>query len=136
MIGLDNVFFPGWVDRPAIEALSEISIASIAPYKNIENYIVNTPNKIVDALSLGLPILSPLSGEVKNLIHLHDVGFTYADDLDECIMKLIHDPDLSQRMAQNAKKLYYEEFDYETVYGQFVSHMENIVNTRDTCYNN
>ena len=68
MRGLDNVFFPGWIDINKINALSRMSVATIAPYINIENFLNNIPNKIVDSLALGLPILSPLEGEVGELI--------------------------------------------------------------------
>ena len=52
-----------------------MSIASLAPYKNIENFTLNIPNKIVDSLLLGLPILSPLQGEVAKLIKENEVSF-------------------------------------------------------------
>ena len=129
MQGLDNVIFPGWVDRPKIEALAEISIASLAPYKNIDNFIVNTPNKIVDALLLGLPILSPLKGEVEALIKSNKVGFTYSDNmpLGDCIQSLINNDKMQKKMSENAKKLYDEEFDFDKVYNSLVSHLENMV---------
>jgi len=129
MQGLDNVIFPGWVDRPKIEALAEISIASLAPYKNIDNFIVNTPNKIVDALLLGLPILSPLKGEVEALIKSNKVGFTYSDNmpLGDCIQSLINNDKMQKKMSENAKKLYDEEFEFDKVYDSLVDHLEGMV---------
>ena len=129
MLGLDNVIFPGWIDRPKIEFLAKISIASLATYKNIDNFIVNTPNKIVDALLLGLPILSPLKGEVETLIKSNKVGFTYSDNipLGDCIQFLINNDKMQKKMSENAKKLYDEEFDFDKVYNSLVSHLENMV---------
>jgi len=126
--GLDNVFFPGWVDRPKIEVLAGMSIASLAPYKNIDNFIVNTPNKIVDSLLLGLPILSPLRGEVANLIEINAVGFTYSDSklLSGCIQSLINDDKLQQQMSNNAKALYNKEFEFNTAYDGLVQHLERV----------
>ena len=126
---LDNVFFPGWVDRSKIEVLSDISIASLAPYKNIDNFMVNTPNKIVDSLLLGLPILSPLRGEVANLIENNKVGFTYDNDwsLTDCIQSLINDSKLQKKMSGNAKELYDKEFEFNKVYDVLVAHLENMV---------
>ena len=100
MDGLNNVFFPGWIDKPEIESLAKMSIASLAPYKNIDNYILNTPNKIVDAFSLGLPVLSPLKGEVAELIEIHKVGFSYGEflTLEQCILDLIEDKALQIRL--------------------------------------
>jgi len=127
--GLDNVFFPGWVDRPKIEVLSDISIASLAPYKNIDNFMVNTPNKIVDSLLLGLPIISPLRGEVAKLIESNEVGFTYDDSrsLNNHIQLLINDDKLQEQMSNNAKKLYNKEFEFNMVYDGLVQHLERMV---------
>lgn len=126
--GMSNVFFPGWIDRSKIEALANVSIASLAPYKNIDNFIVNTPNKIVDSLSLGLPILSPLQGEVKTLIDKYNVGMTYDNNLKECIDRLVNNKQLQRDMSLNARKLYQKDFDFNIIYDDFVNHMEGIVN--------
>ena len=128
MKGLTNVFFPGWIDKPEIESLAKMSIASLAPYKNIDNYILNTPNKIVDALLLGLPVLSPLKGEVANLIEIHKVGFSYGEflTLEQCILDLIDDKPLQKKISRNARNLYSEEFEFNKVYDNLVMHLEEL----------
>ena len=128
MEGLTNVFFPGWIDKPEIESLAKISIASLAPYKNIDNYTLNTPNKIVDALMLGLPVLSPLKGEVAELIEIHKVGFSYGESLtlDQCILNLIEDKALQKKISRNARNLYIEEFEFNKVYDSLVMHLEEL----------
>ena len=134
LAGLPNVFFPGWVDRAQIEALAEISQAALTPYRNIDNFITNLPNKVIDALSLGLPILSPLQGEVAILIETHKVGLRYGTDsgisLVGCIEVLISNQDLRQKIANNAQRLYRDKFSYEMVYGGFVRHLEMISRSR------
>jgi glycosyltransferase involved in cell wall biosynthesis len=63
MIGrLPNTQFAGWVDRAQLTVLSSRCIAALAPYRNSTDFRLSVPNKIIDALSLGLPILSPLGG--------------------------------------------------------------------------
>jgi glycosyltransferase involved in cell wall biosynthesis len=128
MKGLDNVVFPGWVDRVKIKSLANMSIASIAPYKNIENFTLNIPNKIVDSLLLGVPILSPLEGEVKSLIEENNVGLIYDDSftLINCILKLIDNRELQIKMSVNSKKLYDSEFEFNKVYNSLVSHLEGM----------
>ena len=128
MEGLTNVFFPGWIDKPEIESLAKISIASLAPYKNIDNYTLNTPNKIVDALMLGLPVLSPLKGEVAELIEMHKVGFSYGESLtlEQCILNLIEDKALQKKISRNARNLYIEEFEFNKVYDSLVMHLEEL----------
>ncbi len=128
MNGLPNVIFVGWIDRAQIESLAERSTAAIAPYHNFENFIKNIPNKIIDALSLGLPILSPLQGEVAHLINKYNIGLRYGTDsgksLFQCIELLISDASLRNNFSANALKLYREEFSYDKVYNGLVKHIE------------
>lgn len=130
MKGLDNVIFPGWINRPQAIGLSKISIASLAPYVNESNFINNIPNKIIDSLSLGLPILSPLRGEVYNLINDNYVGFSYGEvsglTLEECIEKLILNPTVKTTISNNGYKLFHEHFAFEKVYNSLVDHIEGM----------
>lgn len=128
MAALHNIRFPGWVDRAQIEALAERSFAALAPYKNTEDFVMSVPNKVIDSLSLGLPILSPLQGEVARLISNYSVGLSYGRDsgksLVQCIEMLMANPALRQQMSKNALDLYHEKFSFERVYGGLVKHLE------------
>lgn len=128
MSALPNVHFTGWVDRAQIETLALRSLAALAPYKNTEDFVMSVPNKVVDSLSLGLPVLSPLQGEVANLIANHGVGIRYGTDsgksLIQSIEMLMANPGLRQQMSKNALNLYQEKFSFEMVYGRLVKHLE------------
>jgi ubiquinone/menaquinone biosynthesis C-methylase UbiE/glycosyltransferase involved in cell wall biosynthesis len=133
MAGLDNVVFPGWVDRPRIEALAQHSIASIAPYKNSPDFMLSIPNKIIDSLALGRPVLTPLKGEVAALIDAHRVGISYDDQPEACdnslyrsIKRLVDDSDLQNSMSRNARELYNARFLFERVYGDLASQLEQM----------
>ena len=127
---LNNVYFPGWVNQIQISALASMSIATISPFKNINNYTVNIPNKIVDSLALGLPILSPLKGEVKNMILNNKLGLVYdegsGESLSICILKLLDDDFIVNKFSNNSKKLYNEKYSYDHVYGNLVKHIETM----------
>ena len=129
-----NIFFPGWVDRPKVEELAKMSIASIAPFKNIDCYVKSLPNKVIDSLSLGLPIISPLNGEVRRLIDIEKVGLVYREgsgfSLYDSIIKLKSDKNLCKKISENSINLYNKNFSYEIVYGQLVNHLEGMVITK------
>lgn len=130
MKDLPNVFFPGWIDRNKTKSLAARSIATIAPYKNMENFVFNLPNKVLDSLSLGLPILSPLKGEVNKMINEEKVGLSYGEisdtPLHRCIEKLIVDKELCSELAFNAHKLFRSQFSYTAVYNKLVRHLEKL----------
>ncbi|WP_341920129.1 glycosyltransferase [Polaromonas sp. YR568] len=125
---LPNVCFPGWIDRAKIEALALRSTAALAPYRNSDDFMMSIPNKVVDSLALGLPVLSPLRGEVRQLISASSVGVSYGDGsgetLAECIARLKHEPGLRDRLAANALNLFRARFSFDTVYGGLVRHLE------------
>jgi glycosyltransferase involved in cell wall biosynthesis len=125
---LPNVHFPGWSDRAQIETLAERSLAAITPYRNIDSFTKSLPNKVIDALSMGLPILSPLQGEVANLIVNHSVGLRYGKDSGKSLIQsieiLMANPELRQQLSINALNLYQEKFSFEMVYGGLVKHLE------------
>jgi glycosyltransferase involved in cell wall biosynthesis len=134
MADLPNVRFPGWVDRAKIETLAERCIGSVAPIQNIESFQKSLSNKIIDALSLGLPLLCPLQGEVASLIAEHGVGMRYGTDtgrrLHDCVLALTQDRSLQQTMSNKARTLYKERFSFEMVYGGFVKHLEKLAESR------
>jgi len=124
----ENVRIIGWIDRPKIRALALISNVSIAPYISTENFTPSIPNKIVDSLMFGLPILSSLTGAVATLISENNIGCTYRDSLElgACIRSLAVDSELQERMSDNAKNLYESKFEFNQVYDGLVEHLENL----------
>lgn len=128
MAGLTNVYFPGWIDRDKIEALAIRSSASLAPYQNSDDFVMSIPNKVIDAIALGLPVLSPLRGEVMRLISNSGIGMSYGGEtgrtLEQCIVDLTNKPSLRDELSGNALRLYQERFSFETVYGGLVHHLE------------
>jgi glycosyltransferase involved in cell wall biosynthesis len=130
MMNLTNVRFPGRIDRAQFLALAMCCHASLIPYVNSQNFHLSLPNKTLDSLCLGLPILSPLQGEVEKLITNNSVGLRYSTDsgksLIECIEMLMTNPSLNQQMSKDALKLYQEKFSFEMVYGGLVKHLETL----------
>jgi len=76
--GLPDVHLPGWVDRNGMNAIMAACDAGLAPYHPERNFIGNIPNKPVEYLSRGLPVISCLGGELNDLLERHAIGFPYA----------------------------------------------------------
>ena len=51
------------------KTLYELSDLIFAPYINSTDFIDSIPNKIIDAISYGKPILTSLKGEVYDLLN-------------------------------------------------------------------
>ena len=122
--GLSNVVLPGSVDRAKVAVLANISVVGLAPYRNTQDFIKSIPNKIIDYLSHGKVIVSPLDGEVTTLIKRHDVGFVYSEakhnKLFDVLKKLCEDDANIARISANAHKTYENYFNGEKVYQELV----------------
>lgn len=130
MQGLNNIVFPGWIDAPKIASLARCSIGSLIPYKNIDNFILNIPNKVIDALAHGLPIITTLIGEVETLVEKEGVGIACNANTSQNMytaMKLLLDnPEMQISMSKRALALYSEKFSSEMIYNNLVDALEHM----------
>jgi glycosyltransferase involved in cell wall biosynthesis len=132
--GLPNVLFPGWISPAQTRVLSDLCIGFLAPYIGSDDFERSVPNKVIDALSLGMPIITSLRGEVAELIESWGVGVRYGSDSDrtlyDCLALLSTDRTLQQRMSRKAFQLYEERFSFQKVYGDAVAHLERLAGFR------
>ena len=130
MRGLSNVIFPGWIDAPKITILSKYSSASLIPYKNIENFTLNIPNKVIDAFAHGLPIITTLTGEVENLVEKENVGFACnantGRNMYDAMKSLLDNNEMRDGMSERALKLYESRFSFTKVYGGLVDAIDRL----------
>jgi glycosyltransferase involved in cell wall biosynthesis len=128
---LDNVIFTGWISRDMLLVLARNATASLIPYRNSKAFTLGIPNKFSDALSIGIPILSCLEGEVKQLIVSKNIGFYYKSDepkaLLEACLKYLDSPCLVENHSENSKKLYAEQFDTSEIYRNLIEKMGLVV---------
>lgn len=117
-----NVFFPGWINSNQMKVLFDNSTCMLAPYKNYEDFKKSIPNKIYDALAFGLPIVSSLEGNVKDLIDKYKVGVHYKNDEDLCnkVSKLLIDKKFKDKISSNSNNLYNKHYSYDLVYKKFL----------------
>lgn len=128
--GIPNVIFPGWVDRSKSVTLADMSAVALAPYRNTDNFISNLPNKIIDYLSLGKPIASPLDGNVRDLIVKCNVGISYdlagQRQLVDQLIDILNDSKDLQEKSENALRAYEQIFSGEMVYCELVRSLERL----------
>ena len=132
--GCSNVVLPGWIDAPQIAWLLEHSVAGLAPYQATTNFLENIPNKIVEYLSFGCPLVATLGdGLVGELVRDHGVGACYspgnAAELADTLSSLVNDSPRRNEAAAAARQLFDNEYRAETVYGELAEHLSTIANS-------
>lgn len=129
--GLENVIFPSWIDAPMIRALMSMSQAGLAPYNLSDNFNSNIPNKIVEYLAGGLPIITTLTGIPRQLIDEFHCGSGYEHgnpgELAEAITALAANPQGQRAMGERALELYRLRFNASRVYSEMIDHFARIV---------
>ncbi|MEQ8754066.1 MAG: UDP-N-acetylglucosamine 2-epimerase (non-hydrolyzing) [Coleofasciculus sp. G1-WW12-02] len=131
-----NILFPGWVGSAEIWTLMRLSSIGIAPYHSSPDFQMSIPNKIIEYLSAGLPIISSLQGTVQKLLSEYNCGVTYskenADELADTLLDLHDHPERLKTMSQNAQFLYNSKFVAEKVYSDMIDYLEAIATSHLT----
>lgn len=127
---LPEIIFPGWVSAPQIQALASFAHAGILPYPSDEDFRISIPNKAIEYLAHGLPILASLKGPVFELITTERCGLTYQEtdpnDLAQIIIGLVEHPEQLGLLSSNAHHLYQKRFLAESVCGSFADMLSEL----------
>jgi Glycosyltransferase len=128
--GLKSVYLPGWVGEPEIRMLMDMSQVGLAPFRSHVGYIGNMPNKSVEYLSAGLPIISTLQGYLRSFLEMHGCGITCANgnaaELAQALATLADDRTRLERMSDNARRVFAERFNAEKVYGDMTDYLMDV----------
>ena len=110
-----------------------MSKIGLAPYISSDNFTQNLPNKPVEYLSAGLPVVSSLQGNLQQLLSRHDCGVTYgnrdAGQLARVVADLHDNPGRLAAMSENCRGLYQDQFVAEKVYSEMHAYLAGIVRT-------
>lgn len=126
----ENIIMPGRVGSSEIWVLMRLSSVGILPYRSRNDFMKSLPNKSIEYLSAGLPIISSLKGLLQELLETNNCGITYKEgtpeQLAEILIRLYEEPETLKKMSENALSLYRERFVAEKVYSEMIDHLEFI----------
>lgn len=130
---LSNLHLPGYISAAQINFLLLNSDVGICPYKVNKAFLNSIPGKAIEYMSAGLTILTTLEdGELGKLCKSNDFGFFYSIynpiSLASTIERLINEKDELSLKNEKIKSLYEANFKAESVYLNYIKHLEMIVN--------
>jgi glycosyltransferase involved in cell wall biosynthesis len=132
--GHRNIVFSGWIGFREIWVLMRYASIGLVPYQSTIDFRLSIPNKAIEYLSAGLPVISSIQGVLQSFLATHDCGVTYEnlspDGLVEAISSLRSEPARLRRMSENATAVYEQMFVAEKVYAEMAEHLESIVINR------
>jgi len=113
------------MDAPRIAALMEISSVGLAPYT--KNARMSLPNKPFEYFAGGLPVISSIQGELKQILADNDCGRTYdADSVEELcnVLQELHDSEaLRMEMGTRARRVFERDFSVERIVKKLDAHL-------------
>ena len=129
-----SITFAGWINYSQYKTLANMSDIALAPYINNQAFQLNIPNKIIDALSFSLPIISPLDGDVGERIANSKIGWKYNATSSSDVCKIVshlseHECEIKS-CSINAKKMYDSCFEFTAHYESLVCRIIAIVKRR------
>ncbi len=128
-----NVVWPGWIDTPKIQVLLEHSTLALAPYHNTPDFAMSIPNKVIEYLASGTPVLTSLEESSMNqLLTQSGCGQSYAGDaqqLANLVLRLTTDDATRRAMSERATQIFQQRFAAEKVYGEMIHLLERIAGT-------
>ncbi len=128
---LNNVIFPGFISAGRINVLMQISDFGLCAFLPKENYLNAIPGKAIEYMSGNLPILNSLeNSDLGELIRTQNIGFNY--DSDKSLLKIlkfsIENKNQIKSMKSKIKDVYYNNFDSDFVYTNYIKHIEKSIN--------
>ncbi len=131
--GVSSLVFPRWVDVAQIQALMKLSSVRLAPYHSTWDFMISIPNKPIEYMSAGLPVVSSLKGTLADLLADSGAGMTYengdSDDLARVLSCCYDHRSEMDRMSSNATQLYQRRFVAELVYSQMADYLLGMIDT-------
>lgn len=129
---LTNFILPGWLDQGEIWTLMKYSKAGLAPYVNKKDFLISIPNKIIEYLAGGLPIISNIDGVLGRLIDKNGNGFIYNESSEKLINGIIElksNENMQKEMSEVSKKVYETSFEADVVYSNMINYLEEVLET-------
>lgn len=129
---MDNVHWHGRIPYQSAIQLSAAADVLIATYDPaIPNHRYSSPNKVFEAMLLGKPIIVAQDTNMDRIIRQSDCGLVvpYGDitALESALLCLQSDPELRQRLGQNARKAYDSTYSWKIMQDRLLSLYEQVM---------
>lgn len=125
---IKNLIDLGKLSPPDLAVFYKSCDVGLCAYSDRSN--VEMPDKFYDYTAAGLSVVNSLTGEVKDYIRTHEVGFQYTagrgKEMFEQVYKLYSNPELQAKCKQNSFSVAYE-FDNDRQISKYADLVENLI---------
>lgn len=129
-LNIKNLEFLGWLNQDEICYVAENSDYGLAHYKPTIDFQSSIPNKIIEYLSYGLPIIHCLKGYTKNFLSSLNIDHYYEyNDLKSLKSVILRTNKKEKILKKNIiKKIFINNFNADNVYLDYLNKVKKILN--------
>ncbi len=129
---MPNVYWHGRVSYPRAIEISSGADVLIATYDpSIPNHRYSSPNKVFEAMLLGIPVIVARDTNMDRIIEQADCGLVvpYGDvsALEAALLCLQSDRDLRRRLGENARRAYDTTYSWEIMADRLLKLYEEVL---------
>lgn len=121
---LTNIHVMDRVPMKKMSAIANLCHVSLVTFSDLPILYTNSPNKLFDSISAGLPVIVNSPGWTKDMVETHKCGFfsdpEKPEDLAKCILRLKNNLNLRREMGANARRLAETTYDKSILCRQFL----------------
>ena len=128
-ISCKNIIFKGFIQKNDLKKIISECSVGIVPLRSRLDFTKAIPNKAIEYLSYGTPILSSLSGDSKKFIEKNKVGLFYKNksELKNHILRIKTDHVLLEKLSKNASKVFLSKFDFSQNFQNIKNHFISLI---------
>ncbi len=128
---LPNVIWHGRIDYDQALALSASADVLLATYDPaIPNHRYSSPNKVFEAMMLGVPVVVARGTNMDEMIAKADCGliveYGSVDDLDNALTRLCLEPQLRRTLGENGRRAYENTYSWRKMQDRLLRLYEEV----------
>ena len=117
----------GWLNEAEISFIASKSHWGLANYKPTNDFNMSIPNKIIEYLSYGLPIIHSLKGDTYNFLNQNNINYFYEYKNLESLSNLFKkiDKDTKNEMHAHNLNIFNKNFNSDIIYNDMIETLLN-----------
>lgn len=126
-----RIKFLGLLPKKKVVMWLRVSFASFVVFKDFPVLHTSSPNKLFDSFAAGIPVIHNTVGWMKTLIDNEECGITVAPGdvrgMGNAIDRLAENQMLRRKLAENAKRLGYTEFNRDILAKRYLESLLELI---------
>ena len=112
----DLIDYRGMLPRQEAIILQKEASIGLVPYLPVANSVAGMPNKLVECMAVGIPVVFSDFSNYRNIAGTSGAGIavdpTRPGGIADAIEYLVHNPDIARQMGEAGKRAVYERFNW------------------------